>query len=299
MTKILCIYHGHCDDGFAAAWAVRHALGDQVEFHAGQYGREPPDAAGRDVLLVDFSYKREVLDRLAQKARTVLILDHHKTAAEDLAGFPAPPTGPYNPEGMNSFAGEMGWPVAAYCLFDMNRSGAGLAWDFFHPGEARGEFIDYIEDRDLWRKALPGCDEFTIALRSYPQDFETWDKLVAGGVPRLVDQGHQIQRYYRLRVDELKRGAYRSELAGTPCMAVNAPYFAASEVAGELAGTDGVQFGLCYFEGSNGEYLYSLRSRGDFDVSAIAKLYGGGGHKNAAGFKATAPMHRLANQQPT
>lgn len=292
MSKILCIYHGHCDDGFGAAWAVRHALGDQVEFHAGQYGREPPDVFDRHVVLVDFSYKREVLEAMAAKAVTILILDHHKTAQEDLA--------PFINQNLRDIRDHT--PVhrgSAQALFDMNRSGAGLAWDFYHPGEPRPEFIDYIEDRDLWRKALPGCDEFTIALRSYPQDFETWDKLVAGGVPRLVDQGHQIQRYYRLRVDELKRGAYRSELAGTPCMAVNAPYFAASEVAGELAGTDGVQFGLCYFEGSNGEYLYSLRSRGDFDVSAIAKLYGGGGHKNAAGFKATAPMHRLANQQPT
>jgi oligoribonuclease NrnB/cAMP/cGMP phosphodiesterase (DHH superfamily) len=299
--KVLCIYHGHCDDGFAAAWAVRHALGDQVEFHLGQYGHEPPDPAGRDVVLVDFSYKREVLDRLAQKARTVLILDHHKTAAEDLAGFPAPPTGPYNPDGMSSFAGEMGWPVAAYCLFDMNRSGAGMAWDFFHPGQLRPAFINYVEDRDLWRKALPDGDEFTIALRSYPQDFDIWDKLVDSGPPDLIRDGRHIQRYYRARVEELKRGAYRSEIiyqsadafaTNAICMAVNAPYFAASEVAGEMCDTPGVEFGLCYFEGAGGEFYYSLRSRGDFDVSQIAKSFGGGGHKNAAGFKSKTPVHR-------
>lgn len=301
--KKLCIYHGGCDDGFAAAWAVRHALGDDVEMHAGQYGREPPDATGRDVMLVDFSYKRDVLDRLAQKARTVLILDHHKTAAEDLAGYPEPPVGPYNPDAMNDRASVMGWPLAAYCLFDMNRSGAGLAWDYFHTMEgghieARPRFIDYIEDRDLWRKALPGSDEFTIALRSYPQEFPLWDTLVRGGPDALVEEGKSIQRYYRLRVEEFKRGAYRSSVTvdgvEIPCMATNAPYFAASEVAGELAGTEGVQFGLCYFEGSNGDYLYSLRSRGDFDVSAVAKAFGGGGHKNASGFKAKEPVHRLA-----
>jgi nanoRNase/pAp phosphatase (c-di-AMP/oligoRNAs hydrolase) len=28
-----------------------------------------------------------------------------------------------------------------------------------------------------------------------------------------------------------------------------------------------------------------LRSNGDYDVSAIAKAFGGGGHKNAAGFE--------------
>lgn len=302
--KKLCIYHGNCDDGFGAAWAVRHALGDDVEFHAGMYGREPPDVADRDVILVDFSYKRPVLNAMLQsgdvkQAMSILILDHHKTAAEDLAGIEAPhPKDGYDPRGWRSdWEQQMAWPVRA--VFDMNRSGAGLAWDFFHPGQLRPDFINYIEDRDLWRKALPGGDEFTIALRSYPQDFETWDRLAAAGVEALIEEGKSIQRYYRLRVDELKRGAYRSEIMGIPCMACNAPYFAASEIAGELSATDGVQFGLCYFEGSNGEYYYSLRSRGDFDVSAIAKGLGGGGHRNAAGFKSKAPAHRLAsNSQP-
>ncbi len=310
--KKLCIYHGNCDDGFGAAWAVRHALGDDVEFHAGMYGREPPDVADRDVILVDFSYKRPVLDLMLQsgdvrQARSILILDHHKTAAEDLAGIEAPHPGDgYDPRGWRSdWEQQMAWPVRA--VFDMNRSGAGLAWDFFHPGQARPAFINYIEDRDLWRKALPGGDEFTIALRSYPQDFGTWDVLAAQGPDALIAEGQGIQRYYRLRIEELKRGAYRSliyfdgGLAGSQeavCMAVNAPYFAASEVAGEMCAEPGVDFGLCYFEGSSGEYYYSLRSRGDFDVSVVARSYGGGGHKNAAGFKSKSPVHRLASQCP-
>lgn len=306
--KPLCIYHGGCDDGFAAAWAVRHALKGEVEMHAGQYGREPPDVADRDVILVDFSYKRPVLEGMlksgdVRQAMSILILDHHKTAQEDLAGIEAPhPTDCYDPRGWRSdWEQQCAWPVRA--IFDMNRSGAGLAWDFFHTQrnghvESRPRFIDYIEDRDLWRKALPGSDEFTIALRSYPMDFGTWDRLIAAGPDALIEEGKSIQRYYRLRVEEFKRGAYRSSVTvdgvEIPCMATNAPYFAASEVAGELAGTEGVQFGLCYFEGSNGDYLYSLRSRGDFDVSAVAKAFGGGGHKNASGFKAKEPVHRLA-----
>lgn len=287
MSKFLCIYHGGCDDGFGAAWAVRHSLGDKVEIVAGQYGREPPDVAGRDVILVDFSYKRPVLEEMAKSARSILILDHHKTAQEDLASFPRV----LDRIDWQSQA-EMG--IGAMVLFDMDRSGAGIAWDFFHPKSARPAFINYLEDRDLWRKALPGSDEFTIALRSYPQEFSVWDALIDNGTDALIAEGKSIQRYYRLRVEEFKRGAYLSELAGVPCMATNAPYFAASEVAGELATQPGVDFGLCYFEGSNGEYFYSLRSRGDFDVSAIAKTFGGGGHKNAAGFKSKAPVHRLA-----
>ena len=298
MTKPLCIYHGHCDDGFAAAWSVRYAFArtgrgwDAVEFYAGQYQRDPPDVAGRDVILVDFSYKRPVLLEMAAKARSIVILDHHHTAAQDLFGFSEPrPFIEWQAEGWRSPLADDGRPEVT-ALFDMGRSGAGMAWDFFNADLGRRlGFIDYIEDRDLWRKALNGGDEFTIALRSYSQDFETWDRLVLhDGVHALIDEGRSIQRYYRLRVEELKRSAYMATLAGVPLWISNAPYFAASEVAGELA-EKGLAFGACYFEVGQGRWAYSLRSRGDFDVSAIAKQFGGGGHKNAAGFTVDVPAH--------
>ncbi len=303
MTKPICIYHGHCDDGFGAAWVLRAATGSGLfEFYPGVYQQEPPDVTGRHVVLIDFSYKRPVLMEMAAKARSIVILDHHKTAAEDLSGFREP--APYQDwqQNKNPCVEGDAEPVAA--LFDMNRSGAGLAWDFFFAGKKRPEFIDYLEDRDLWRKILPGGDEFTIALRSYPQDFAVWDELVwKRGAKSLIEEGHSIQRYYRLRVEELKRSAYAAlmdwdgGLAGcvtSKIVIANAPYFAASEVAGELAERDGAEFGACYFEVRSGEWQYSLRSRGDFDVSAVAKCYGGGGHKGAAGFTSKRPVHRIS-----
>jgi oligoribonuclease NrnB/cAMP/cGMP phosphodiesterase (DHH superfamily) len=289
MTKPLCIYHGNCDDGFAAAWAVRHALGaDFFEFYPGVYQQAPPDVSGRHVLMVDFSYKRPVIMEMATKARSIVILDHHKTAAEDLAGFREPAPFEDWVDGELSRVELDDQPITA--LFDMNRSGAGLTWDYFHHGEPRPLFIDYIEDRDLWLKQRPGGDEFTIALRSYPQNFEVWDGLVANGPMKLVEEGAAIQRYYRLRVEELKRSAYQASIAGAPFWIANAPYFAASEVAGELAERKH-GFGACYFEVSQGRWQYSLRARGDFDVSAIARKFGGGGHKGAAGFTVEAPVH--------
>lgn len=289
MKNLLCIYHGGCDDGFGAAWVVRERFGALCEFYPGVYAKEPPPVAGRDVLMVDFSYKRPVLEQMATRARSILILDHHKTAAEDLAGFEAAPQ-------------YLDWRDAAkidgagnnvFALFDMNRSGAGIAWDYFFSERPRPEFINYLEDRDLWRKALPEGDEFTIALRSYPQDFQVWDTLFARGAGSLIDEGFSIQRYYRLRVEELKRHAYQARLGGHDIWITNAPYFAASEVAGELC-ERGAAFGACYFEVEGGRFQYSLRSRGDFDVSAVAKMFGGGGHKNAAGFTQRGTVHKAA-----
>lgn len=300
MMKPLCIYHGACDDGFAAAWCVRAALGNDIEFYPGVYQKEPPPHAARDVILVDFSYKRPVLDAMADKANSILIIDHHKTAAEDLSDLSKPP--PADTWIEASWNGTLSRNLRMVALFDMERSGAALAWDYFigdgsalgwsiDEAKKRRDFIEYVQDRDLWRKKLPEGDEFTIALRSYPQDFETWSYLIDRGASALIDEGHGIQRYYRLRVEELKRGAYRASLAGHPIWIANAPYFAASEIAGELCAKEGAAFGACYFEAEGGRFQYSLRSRGDFDVSAVARQFGGGGHKAAAGFSTDQPAH--------
>lgn len=303
--KILCIYHGACDDGFAAAWCVRHALGKEaVEFYPGVYQRPPPDVAGRDVVMVDFSYKRPVIEEMASKCSTLLILDHHHTAQQDLTGFPPPLTlngaNFYNPGSMVSHQRENNAPTAVHVLFDMARSGAGIAWDFFHHNQSRPKFIDYVEDRDLWRKLLPGGDEFTIALRSYPQDFGVWDDLFSAvrlgypdGVDHLIEEGASIQRYYRVQVEALKKEArpclFMTPTEAVPANIVNAPYAFASEVAGEII--EEGRFGACYFEKADGTWQYSLRSRDHIDVSAVAKAFGGGGHKQAAGFSSKRPVH--------
>lgn len=177
-------------------------------------------------------------------------------------------------------------------LFDMGRSGASLAWDYFLGGK-RPQFIEYIQDRDLWRKELPQSDEFTIALRSYPQDFAKWDWLIERGTAALIEEGKPIQRYYRCRVEELKQGAYRAILGDHSCLIANAPPFAASEVAGELADCGVTEFGACFFESEDGRWQYELRSRGKFDVSGVAKKFGGGGHPHAAGFTTDRLVHKM------
>jgi oligoribonuclease NrnB/cAMP/cGMP phosphodiesterase (DHH superfamily) len=300
--KPLCIYHGGCDDGVAAALIVKSTFPDNTwEFYPGVYQKPPPAAKGRHVLFVDFSYKRPVLEEMAKEAASIVILDHHFSASEDLADLPKPPEyrlwqrptrghipGRFDP-GIKEHS------IAA--LFDMERSGAGLAWDFFLGGQ-RPAFINYIEDRDLWRKKRPFGDEFTIALRSYPQDFGVWENLMMEGVESLIASGHDIQRYYRRRVEELKASAYPATIHGEACWIANAPYFAASEVAGELCEKPGADFGACYFEAEAGRFQYSLRSRGDYDVTPIARAYGGGGHKSAAGFSAATPVHLPEHGKP-
>jgi oligoribonuclease NrnB/cAMP/cGMP phosphodiesterase (DHH superfamily) len=282
--KTLCIYHGNCADGFGAAWVVRQALGADVEFVPAVYGQPAPDVQGKDVIIVDFSYPYDVLVELSRAANSILILDHHKTAQEDLKRLFF--AGRNYQEFVVDCAAECACNNAPHigALFDMERSGAGLAWDFFFPNRARPALINHIEDRDLWQFKLEGTRDVMAAVFSHPQDFATWDLLMADHINALRMDGHAIERKQQKDVANLVTSNSRPMIiGGITVPAVNLPHTMASD-AGHLL-SQGQPFAAIYWDTPDGR-SFSLRSTdAGEDVSAIAKQYGGGGHRNAAGLK--------------
>lgn len=272
--KPLCIYHGNCADGFCAAWTVRKALRGEVDFHAGIYQNPPPDVEGRDVFIVDFSYKRNVIDAMAKSARSITILDHHKTAADDLMGLPTAPDW--------HTIGGMPMP-GVWAQFDMNRSGAGITWDYFFASP-RPEMLNHIEDRDLWRFALRKTREIQASVFSYPYDFKAWDFLMNANPNQLAIEGEAIERKHFKDIRELVGVVTREfEIGGHRVPVANLPYTLTSD-AGHMLAKD-KPFAGCYWDTPDGR-VFSLRSTEEgIDVAEIAKLYGGGGHKHASGFR--------------
>lgn len=277
-----CIYHGNCADGFTAAWAVRKAIGDaDVRYFPGVYQEPPPDVTGQNVVMVDFSYKRPVLLEMAEKARSVLILDHHKTAAEDLAGFLTPPEWPV---WLDVIGGQPSKNVRITALFDMERSGARIAWDYFHPGTEPPKTLLHVEDRDLWRFAIPGTREVQANIFSFPYQFPIWDRLMAADPATLRAEGEAIERKHFKDIDELLAVCRRRMVIGGHDVPVaSLPYTLTSDAGHKMA--QGEPFGVCYWDTAEAR-IFSLRSTDEgLDVSEIAKQYGGGGHRNAAGFR--------------
>ena len=259
--KKLCIYHGNCADGFTSAWVVRRALGEGVDFYAGVYQNDPPDVTGRDVILTDFSYKRAVLEGIVERAASVLILDHHKTAQADLEGLPG-----------------------AVTVFDMERAGSRITWDHFYPGAKPPELLLHIEDRDLWRFNMQGTREIQANVFSYPYEFDVWDRLMDQKPSDLAIEGRAIERKHFKDIEELTKVVTREfEIGGYRVPVANLPYTLTSD-AGHLLAKD-KPFAGCYWDTPDGR-VFSLRSTDDgMDVGEVAKLYGGGGHKHASGFR--------------
>ena len=218
---------------------------------------------------------------MAKTARAILILDHHKSAADDLkhyAAFPFDSRGIHEEWARRQACGG----VAAH--FDMTKSGAMLAWEFFNPGKEPPALIRHIQDRDLWRFELEGTREIQAAVFSYPYDFEVWDRLMAMDAQELRKDGAAIERKHFKDIREfIEVAAGRMVIAGHDIPALNAPYFWSSDAGHIMA--EGEPFAACYWDTPEGR-VFSLRSSSDgVDVSEIAKQFGGGGHKNAAGFK--------------
>jgi len=202
MTK-LCIYHANCADGFTSAWAVWKRYPD-TEFHEGFYGTPPPDCTDREVVLVDFSYKRDVLLEMAAQAESILILDHHKSAEAELVDLPDNVT----------------------TVFDMNRSGAMISWEYYHD-EIPPVFVEHVQDRDLWRFKVDGTRAFQANVFSYEYTFENWERineqsLSAAGHWDFIKQGLAIERKHFKDIKELiKTAAMRDTIDGYDVWQIN------------------------------------------------------------------------------
>jgi oligoribonuclease NrnB/cAMP/cGMP phosphodiesterase (DHH superfamily) len=274
ITPDICIYHAPCMDGFGAAYAVWRRFGDAVRYVPATYGDPLPEEVGdKHVVIVDFSYKAPVLRSLAVAAASVTILDHHKTAIEDLAHVPDA-----------GITWDSHHPVGWGKRFDLHRSGAVLAWDFFHAPEPAPQLLLHVQDRDLWKFHLDGTREVNAFLASCRYEFAAWDSLARARVSSIRGLGQAILRKEAKDLGELIPLTQRlMVLCGTIVPVANLPYTMASE-AGEIM-SRGKPFSATYYDGAT-HRVFSLRSHSDGeDVSAVARHYGGGGHRHAAGFR--------------
>ena len=254
------IYHANCTDGFGSAYSAWKLLGNRAEYYACSHGSPPPDVKDKNVVILDFSFKNEVTKKMIEEANDLLVIDHHKSAMVELHDI-------------------------SNTIFDMNKSGATLAWDFFHPGKEAPKFIQYITDRDLWRWELPYSKEFSAAFDMVPFEFEEFEKFEDDSVfDDAVKRGSYILAYSKTVVKKVCDKAAERYLDGKHVMVVNASHWM-SEIGSRLS-PDCDYAMIWYYDHNDKDIKVSLRAFHDtIDVSEVSKKFGGGGHKKAAGFR--------------
>ena len=270
---ILIISHANCDDGMGAAWASWKKFGNTADYWFAFYGSEPPPVKDKEVYLVDFSYSREALIKMNEEARELKVLDHHETAENILKDLP-------------------------FCHFDGSKSGAMLAWEYFHSGVPNGILLHHIQDNDLWKFECPRTKAFIMNLRSHPQTIATFNSINDGLENKksgdefykaFVRDGETLLRYFNAQLSlAVKATAQDITLCGIKGRVANLTGMFASEAGNLMAGDYGT-FGMTYFVHSTGSIKCSIRSQkgNGCNVADIALTFGGGGHANASGFSLT------------
>ncbi len=263
LMDMIVIYHADCLDGFTAAWAAWLKYPD-ARFVGAHHGEAPPDVSGERAVIADFSYDLPTVRQLRANAAEFALLDHHQSALP-LQHEPG-------------------------CTIDQSRSGAAIAWDYFHPQSRLPALVAYVQDRDLWRHELPHTEEVHTYLESLTLNFEVWNSVAEAldhHQDEVVAQGSAILRYARKAVERMVKRAYPVNFP-TPNGDVTVPAVNTAEhvsdVLNELAKDQPFAVAYAY---KDRMWKCSLRSAADGqDVAVIAEQFGGGGHKHAAGFAA-------------
>ena len=270
--KRICFYHAGCPDGFGAAWAVWRAWGDGADYRP--RGHEDTlragSCVGSSVVFVDIAPPNDELRALGEQAAQVTVLDHHISSRDRYGAEPS--------------LDEVVTADGHHVHFDLNHSGAVLAWQHFHPSTPLPELLCYVEDQDLWSWKLPQSEEVNAAIGSYPRRFEVWDELASTKPEQLAAEGAPILRGQRIEVERALTHVHPVALDTRRVEAVNALHLR-SAIGHELAkrAAYGTACGLVY-RVTGQRVDVSIYSIGDVDVARIAAGYGGGGHRNAAGF---------------
>src|SRR3990167_2538933 len=265
MERTIILYHGGCPDGFGAAYAAWKKFGDTAEYIPLHRGNELPEGIdGARIYLIDFTYKRELMDELLSRSGSLIVLDHHDGVREIVEATPEH-------------------------VFDLNRSGATISWEYFHPDTPVPYFFKLLEDQDLFRRAFADTTPLHSYLEVHPFEFEAWDAIVhmlenPEEREKFLEKTRVYAEYFELLATmAANKGKLVSfeghEVYFTTCH----PFKSLKSRVGNLLAEKKGPISLIVTAHPDG-YGVSIRGDGSVNVAEIAQKYGGNGHPNASGF---------------
>jgi len=261
-NNIVIAYHKGCPDGFTGAWVAWTKFKKTADYVELSHQSLPPSLFNnKEIYMIDFAYPASLMKKIRKNAKKLIVLDHHISSKNDIK-------------------------EADVFVFDNNKSGAVLAWEYFYKNKKIPNLAKYIQDRDLWTWKLPHSRELLSAVDLRKQDFKTWQKIAedfqnAVKRKKYYQEGVLLLKYRDELVDRLVKNHMKASFCGHDALVVNSPIFE-SEIGGYLV-EKGAKIVIIWRYVRDGIRV-SLRSAKNVDVSKISEKYGGGGHKNASGF---------------
>ena len=275
--KICVVYHDDLDGKCSAAIIYYYYLQsekniDLIDFIPYNYSEDISDRLyGYDKLyIVDCALDINLMNTLFENdyKENLIWIDHHKT----------------NIMSVNS-------SIYGYRLVD-DGAACLLTWEYFFSKNQIPNVVICVSDRDTWKfkygDETRGYTEWLELQDNNPSNINLWKKLIDiddNDNYRYIDEGLII---YNARIKLIKNDidmlAYESEIDGKKCLKMNYSSIYSVSDAGNIMLDKGYDIAWIWHEMKDGKIYNSLRGSGKYDVSDIAKKYGGGGHKKASGF---------------
>lgn len=315
--KYIIGYHANCNDGLMAAACIAYAIADldNAVFHEMDYS-EKSEAAfvdlvekydrysteAVDVIIVDYCPKADTLKQLAELVCPwpwgleidITILDHHETSiAKEAVNCEHPD-----------------YPGISF-IYEADLSGAGLAWEYIADYVSTGfvtvpqvpPAVAYVQDRDLWKFEL-GADtkNFHAYTRLVDRTPQAWCRafLNEDTMEPMCDvlaKGEMLIKEDEAAIANYMKNTKFQAICVNDLIAMAAIFKCdrkdlVSEICHKLLQAHpNLDLAFCVTELSEGSegYVWSVRSTDEtpscISAQSIAKHFGGGGHRNAAGFK--------------
>lgn len=302
--KILTVYHADkCIDGWTSAWlstvAAKQAGYKDPELYPLTYATGQEQALQQHIsnqynkhhisydiiYILDISLSLEALENLTYITNAnIIMLDHHKTAFDRYV-----PDGTRTKKEKASISLHNGRVDIA---LNNGMSGASMTYMYLFPGTETPLLVQHVQDRDIWAFEMEHTKAVDQYLKQADQTLENWTDINARmchatGYEEIVAEGQKLLDVHEARVLDLVHTSKWITINSSTGLMVKCGYEYASDVGSELCKESGT-FGLTYFTITKGlqkgMLQVSLRSEGNYDVEAMARRLGGGGHKNASGF---------------
>lgn len=311
--KYIIGYHANCNDGLMAAACIAYAIADldNAVFHDMDYSEKSESAFVDlvlkyasdplefvDVMVVDYCPKAATLKPLSWLVTNcvngnldVTVLDHHETSiAKEAVNYDHPD-----------------YPGISF-IYDAGMSGAGLAWEYIADYVSTGSAtmppaVAYVQDRDLWKFEL-GTDtkNFHAYTRLVDRTPQAWYRAFLNEdtltpMCDILAKGEMLIKEDEVAIANHMKNTKFQAICVNDLTAMAAIFKCdrkdlVSEICHKLLQAHpNLDLAFCVTElaeGSEG-YVWSVRSTDEtpscISAQSIAKHFGGGGHRNAAGFK--------------
>lgn len=295
MSKTACVYHSIDLDGWMSAAIVelwweqqkRESDKDTLDMIGYNYGQPVPELTSFDkVIMCDISFPKSEMDKLNNQLelKNLIWIDHHISAINE----------------MNAALFEG--------IRDTKFSACELTWKYFFPETFMPEIVRLLGRYDCFghkntseetkvlefqygaRQIISNHEQAYEWLQNCMIEQKNKQKELAPCEFRIWEQGKSIYAYLCADAKQAYQNRFTIYFGDYAFCAINKERFNPinfgiqyhNDKADEIYFYDGC---ACFYRRSDGKWSFSLyNDNGMIDCSIIAKSFGGGGHKGAAGF---------------